>query len=171
MAVAAAHTTTAQDQTLRRITTYLHGSSIEAVTACDGAVIADFRAMGHRFRFRIDTRGIVTERSCHSDSPGPLARPEMEVLRALAERELRVPGHGRLAAGAEATDALCVLGRAEIKLALALQADEQLTGTERRELSRILEGYEQSVRAACDDPHVRQLPNGTLSAIRKKLGV
>lgn len=163
--------TAAQRTTLARITTDLHAASIEGRVTREGDLLTDFYAMSQRFRFRIDPQGTVTERSCHADPGGILARPEMEILRTLAERELAFHGRGHLAGGLDGTDALCVLGRAEIKLALALETNDALTGEERGVLAGILTSYEQGVREDWEAPGIGGLLNLTLAAIHRKLGV
>ncbi|MGA2163346.1 MAG: hypothetical protein ABSH36_02625 [Solirubrobacteraceae bacterium] len=160
----------AQTAALGRISRDLHGASIDSRVANDGDLLFDFHAMGHRFRFRIDPQGVVTERSCHADPGGVLARPEMEILRTLAEKELACHGRGHLISTIDGINVLGALRRAEIKLALALTADDGLTGEERRVLTGILASYQDGVREDCD-PTLRQFLTATLGEIRRKLGL
>ena len=56
--------TSKQRAALGRLARDLHGSSIETTVTDDGQLLTDFWAIGHRFRFRFDTQGVVVERSC-----------------------------------------------------------------------------------------------------------
>ncbi len=56
--------TSKQRAALGRLARDLHGTSIETVVTGDGQLLTDFRAIGHRFRFRFDAQGTVVDRSC-----------------------------------------------------------------------------------------------------------
>jgi len=56
--------TSKQRAALGRLARDLHGTSIDTNVTDNGQLLTNFRAMGHRFRFRFDTQGNVVERSC-----------------------------------------------------------------------------------------------------------
>ena len=71
-----AQMTSKQRVALGRLARDLHGTSIETRVTDDGQLLTHFRAMGHRFRFRFNTQGIVVERSCVSEHIGVLSGAE-----------------------------------------------------------------------------------------------
>jgi hypothetical protein len=72
--------TSKQRAALGRLARDLHGSSIETTVTDDGQLLTDFRAIGHRFRFRFDTQGTVVERSCMSERKLALTLSSTEFL-------------------------------------------------------------------------------------------
>ncbi len=156
--------------TLRRITTDLGATSVESSLMPGGDTLAEFQAVGHTFRLRINPAGEVVKRSCHSDTATILSREEMAAVRDLCERELAYQGRSHLNP-LDGRERLQVLGRAEIKLSLLLAADEQLTTHERRVLASVLAAFENDLAKDCDDPDLKRFMTASLQQIHQKLGM
>jgi hypothetical protein len=150
---------------LRRLAADLDAGTVESRLTTLGDLIAEFDAMGHMFRFRITQEGTIVERSCHTDTAGVLSRPEMQVLRDLAGLELARMGHGHLDPARHGSDVLGVLGRAEIKLSLALSNGDTLSSIEREFLTQALNGYVENLHARSGDPALRGEARAVVTAI------
>ncbi|MGH2903567.1 MAG: hypothetical protein ACRDK7_08300 [Solirubrobacteraceae bacterium] len=154
---------------LRRITTDLGATSVESSLMPGGDTLAEFDAVGHTFRLRINPAGEVLKRSCRPDTATILSRKEMAAIRDLCGRELAYGrGHVNPLDGRERLE---LLGRAEIKLSLLLAADEQLTTHERRVLASVLDAFEDDLSKECEDPERKRLMTASLQQIHQKLGV
>jgi hypothetical protein len=156
---------------LRRLAADLDASTIESRLARDGDLIAEMHALGHRFRFRIAPDGCIVERFCQADPGGVLSRPEMQVLRDLAEAEMARMGEGHLAPERHGRDVFTVLGRAEIKLSLTLCSGEHLTRLEREIVTRALRKWSTSMSGEQFDPRLGSDAETAVNAIEQKLGL
>jgi hypothetical protein len=155
---------------LRRLATDLDATSVESRLARNGDLIAEMHAMGHRFRFRIAASdGRIIERFCQADPDGVLSRPEMQVLRDLAEAELARMGRGHLTPERHGSDVFAVLSRAEIKLSLTLASGEALSKMEREVISRALEEWSAGFPGGQCDPRLRSDAQTVVAAIEQKL--
>jgi hypothetical protein len=157
--------------TLRRITTDLGATTVESSLTPSGDTLAEFQAVGHTFRLRINPAGEVVKRSCHSDTPTILSREEMAAIRDLCERELAYQGRGHVDPELDGRERLELLGRAEIKLSLVLAADESLTPHERRVLTSVLAAFENDLAKGCEDADRNRFMAASLQQIHQKLGV
>lgn len=156
---------------LRRLADDLDAVCVESRFARGGDLIAEMHAMGHRFRFRITPRGTITGRFCQADPAGILARPEMQILHALAGEEMARMGHGHLNPTRHGQDAFAVLGRAEIKLSLALSSDGHLTRVERDILSTALKKMTSDLTSDGLEPRLQTDAENAVELIRQKLGL
>jgi hypothetical protein len=154
---------------LRRLATDLDATNVESRLVRGGDLIAEMHAMGHRFRFRITAGGRITERFCHADPAGVLSRPEMQVLRDLAELELAHMGDGHLTPLRHGSDVFAVLSRAEIKLSLILTGGEQLTKIERNILTVALQSWCAGTAGNETDPRLRRDAQAAVVSIEQKL--
>lgn len=157
--------------TLRRITTDLGATDVESSLTPSGDTLAEFQALGHTFRLRINRAGDVVKRSCYPDADTILSRQEMTAIRDLCGRELAYQGRGHFDLELHGRERLQVLGRAEIKLSLLLAADEPLTPQERGVLTSALSAFEKGITEDCDDPDLRGFMTSSLQRIHQKLGV
>lgn len=155
---------------LRQLADDLDATSVESRLARNGDLIAEMHAMGHRFRFRIAAKdGRIIERCCQADPDGVLTRPEMQVLRDLAEAELARMGHGHLTPQRHGSDVFAQLGSAEIKLSLTLAGGETLSKLEREVISRALEEWSAVFPGGQSDPGLRSDAQSVVAAIEQKL--
>ena len=156
---------------LRRLAADLDAVTVESRLARGGDLIAEMHAIGHRFRFRITPAGRITERFCQADPAGVLARPELQILHELAGAEMARMGRGHLDPARHGREAFAVLGRAEIKLSLALSSDGHLTRLERDILARALEKLTADLSADGLEPRLQTDAESAVDLIRQKLGV
>jgi hypothetical protein len=163
--------TTTISPLLRRIAEDLGASHLETRLADDGDLVADMHAMGHRLSFRVNQQGEITERFCHQDPAIVLNRGEMQLLLALVEREMASMGSGHLSTERHGPRVFHVLGRAEIKLALALAGTDALTRDERTILAEALEKYSANLDRHIPDESMRKETRRVLHNINHKLGV
>jgi hypothetical protein len=153
---------------LRRLAADLDADAVESRLARGGDLIAEMHAMGHRFRFRISRDGRITERFCQADPGGVLSRPEMQVLRDLAEIELARMGDGYLKPERHGGDVFHLLCRAELKLSLILTGGENLTKQERAILAQALDGWSAAIAGEHSDT-LRRDAESAVVAIGQKL--
>lgn len=156
-----------QRMTLANITTYLHGTSIATHLKDDGILVAEFRAIGHTFRFHIDPEGKVVERSCVADHIGLLSRDELNVLCSLVAAEV----NARLASLPVDSDSEVIetLENAKRKLDVVLETGQFLSEDERRVLAQALMEYRAGVHRDCAGIQ-RALCDHT-EGIERKLGI
>jgi len=158
-----------QTAALARVTTDLHGTSIETSTIDSGDLIADFRAIGHRFRFRINPQGEVAERSCVSDHIGVFSHAELGALSALTTRELATEDIPHLDPFTDA-ELIAAITTAHAKLAVAINTSRFLTDDEHDVLTRALEDYRDAVHTEIDDHGRREFLIRHLNSLERKLG-
>jgi hypothetical protein len=158
-----------QSAALARITADMHGTSIEAHIIDSGDLVADFRAIGHRFRFRINPQGNVAERSCVSDHIGVFSDDELVALSVLATRELDAEDIQHLDPLNDA-ELIAAITTAHAKLAVAIDTSRFLTDQEHDVLTRALEDYRDAVHTEIDDRSRREFLIRHLNSLERKLG-
>lgn len=152
---------------LRRLADDLGAETVESRLTPVGELIAEMRAMGHRFRFRVEQGGSIIERSCHADESGILSHSEMHVLWQLAHAELARREHGHLSADRHGADVFTVLSRAEVKMSFALA--DHLSTLERNVVAQALDRWSAHV-AAEGSPKLGNEVRDIVAHIQRKLG-
>jgi hypothetical protein len=147
--------------------TVLGAHTTESRLARNGDLVAEMHAMGYRFRFRVAPAGHIVERSCHPEPAGIMCAPELQVLRDLVEAEMARMGHGHLRPERHGPNVFVVLGRAEIKLSMALAND--LSRIERQVVDEALENWMGTLDPT--DSHLTCEAERSIELIRQKLGV
>lgn len=153
---------------LRRLADDLGADTVESRLTPAGELIAELHAIGHKFRFRLQQSGAIVERDCQADQPGLLTQGEMHVLWELAHAELARREHGHLRTNRHGSDVFAILGRAELKLSLALA--DQLGRLERSIVSVALDQWGAHV-ASHGTPELAAEVREIIAAIQRKLAL
>ncbi len=160
-----------QTAALARVSTDMHGTRIEAHLIDSGDLVADFRAVGHRFRFRINPDGEVTERSCVSDHIGVFSHAELGALSVLTTRELDAEDEdAQHLDPLQDAELIAAITTAHAKLAVAIDTSRFLTDQEHDVLTRALEDYRDAVHTEIDDRGRREFLIRHLNSLERKLG-
>ncbi len=161
-----------QRATLACLTTHLHGTSIATRVHDDGMLVAEFRAIGHSFRFHINPGGEVVERSCVADHIGVLSREELNILCSLTAAELEaglaaLPMNPR----EDLLERVAMLTNTQCKLAVAVETGQFLSEDDRRVLAQALADYRAGIHEGCEDTDIERSLSLHIEAIERKLSI
>ena len=164
--------TESQRATLASLATHLHGTSI-ATRVRDDGLVAEFRAIGHSFRFHINPGGEVVERACVADHIGVLSRDELNILCSLTAAELGA-GLAVLAMTSREDDLLdrvAKLTSIQSKLAVAVETGQFLSEDDRRVLAQALADYCAGIHEGNQDTDIESSLSLHIEAIERKLSI